>query len=124
MIGWHITVFTVRNQAWARTRLGAAEGSSESRELAPPGVVPAKWEPGDRIAVWRTGINGLRWLDDLARAGQAIQLLRDGYPCTYLVRAAPAKEHLVRDGRLAPSVGDQTASDPEELLLVEAWDES
>lgn len=111
------------------------------------GVTPADAGAvlGSRLAVWQTGVNGLRWLDELASSGRAVSLGGNGYPMRYTAQAAllipriadgppMAKESWVLEsGSIAlPSwpgktVIDQTAIDacrPDEWLLIEAWDES
>jgi hypothetical protein len=59
MLGWHISVY--------RQKVGG---------LSTP--------KGQRLAVWQTGLGGLDWLDELVKAGKAINLGENGgYPCRY-----------------------------------------
>jgi len=87
----------------------------------------------------------LRWLNELVKKGQAINLGGDGYPCRYTARA----EHLIPPilggppeargtwlfgvhdvvtekwaGRTVTDRAVVGACAPDEWLLVEAWDES
>ena len=54
------------------------------------GTSPAIAEsPEDtRLAVWQTGLGGLDWFDELVKAGKAIDVGGDGYPCRYTAMAA------------------------------------
>lgn len=125
MLGWHISVFRQADG-------GATPAASGSPK-------------GERVAVWQTGLRGLKWIDRLVDDGRAIDLGGNGYPCGYTARA----QHLVQrildgppealnpwvcgpddiigkgwDGR---TVIDRAAADdcrPDEWLLVEAWDET
>lgn len=125
MLGWNISVHR-QNDA------GASPATAES-------------PMGTRLAVWQAGWRGLDWLNELAKAGKAVSLGGNGYPCKY---TAPAKyllpriiEHppeeqtpwcfeendILLDGWLGKTVVDLAAvaeCGPDEWLLVEAWDES
>jgi hypothetical protein len=124
-LGWHISVF---RQIGDRT--------------APPTAIV---EAGTRIAVWQTGLGGLRWIDELAEAGRGHFLGGNGYPCRYtalardllptIIAGPPgAQNPWVHDPGdiLGPQWVGRTVIDkqmaencaPEEWLLVEAWDES
>jgi hypothetical protein len=71
MLGWHISVY----------------------QQSDGGNVPATPETsaGTRLAVWQTGLYGLRWLDELVAEGRAIDLGGNGYPNRYTAAA----EHLL-----------------------------
>ena len=125
MLVWHITVYRQ-----------AEDGASPatSRTLT-----------GARLAVWQTGSDGVRWLDELVKAGKAIDLGGDGYPSQY---TAPARELLPSISVNPPHAREPWLSDPgdtlaetwegktvidadeiaeclpDEWLVVEAWDES
>jgi hypothetical protein len=126
MIGWHICVYKQKDG-----------GASPATALTPK---------GPRLAVWQTGLGGPDWLDELVKAGKAINLGENGgYPCRYTATA----EHLIpriietppgARARWALGLGDivdqrwegSTVVDreglancpPREWLVVEAWDES
>ena len=108
---------------------------------------PAKWETpeGARLAVWQTGLGGLDWLDELVKAGKAIDLGGNGYPNRYTANAACLLPHIMEDppgaranwlieagdvvtdkweGRTVTDPGTASLCRPDEWLLVEAWDES
>ena len=125
MLGWHISVYRQRDG-------GAAPATAGSPE-------------GPRLAVWQTGVGGLDWLDDLAKAGKAINLGGNGYPCRYtataeyiipqIVEMPPgARTHWLREASdvvtgkwEGKTVVDRAATAhcrPDEWLLVVAWDES
>ncbi len=71
MLGWHISVHRQKNG-------GALPATAESSE-------------GARLAVWQTGLDGLRWLYELVKTGDAIHLGGDGYP----LRFTSTAEYLV-----------------------------
>lgn len=125
MLGWHISVYRQRDG----------------------GVTPAipKSPEGRRLAVWQTGLGGLDWLNELVKAGKAIDLGGDGYPCRYTAiaeylipriadmppgaRANWLREasDVITDQWEGKTVVDGAAVSqcrPDEWLLVEAWDES
>ncbi len=125
MLGWHISVHKQPKGGRAPATFKGAEGIC--------------------LVEWQTGLGGLDWIDDLVRAGKAIDLGGNGYPYRYTARA----EHL-RPGLLAgpPCANEmwvcgpddiltskwkgQTTKDleelakcrPDEWLLIEVWDES
>jgi hypothetical protein len=125
MLGWHITVYR-------QAEGGASPATSRSMT-------------GARLAVWQTGVGGVRWLDELVKAGKAIDLGGDGYPSQY---TAPARELLPRisvnpplarepwlsdpgdtlsekwEGKTVIDADEIAACLPDEWLTVEAWDES
>jgi hypothetical protein len=126
MLGWHISVYRQKDG----------------------GLSPATAETphGSRLAVWQTGVGGLGWLDELVKAGKAINLGENGgYPCRYTATAECLVPHIIDTppgarARWALGSGDivnekwegKTVVDrdglaacaPKEWLLVEAWDES
>ena len=67
MPGWHIGVYKQANGG----RSPATATSSQGR----------------RLAVWQTGLGGLGWLSELVKAGKAVDLGGNGYPCRYTVTA-------------------------------------
>jgi hypothetical protein len=102
-------------------------------------------DDGTRLAVWQTGLDGLRWLDELVTAGQAIDLGGDGYPRRYTAAAEVLVPRIIDHPPEARTTWVSGAGDiltskwegktvidavaaaqcpPGESLLVEAWDES
>ena len=67
MLGWNIGVFKQRDD-------GASPATPQSQH-------------GARLAVWQTGLGGLDWLEELVKAGKAISLGGNGYPCRYTATA-------------------------------------
>jgi hypothetical protein len=125
MLGWHISVFRQQND-------GASPATAES-------------EHGTRLAVWQTGLGGLGWLQELVKAGNAIDLGGSGYPCRYTATAEYLVPRIIGTPPGARDVWIYQAGDiitdkwegrtvvdreaaaqcrPNEWLLVEAWDES
>jgi len=97
------------------------------------------------LATWMTGINGTDWLSDLVSRKLATDLGGNGYPDRYLVPAEILKGILIQgpppndspftigDYYVLPSGWTGAAKidtnalsrlDPDQLLLVEAWDQS
>ena len=125
MLGWHISVYRQTNDG-----LGPATAESAT---------------GARLAVWQTGLGGLDWIEDLVKAGNAIDLGGNGYPVRYTALAkslipqisedppgarmtwACGKDDILTDkweGKTVIDRGVIQACSPDEWLLVEAWDES
>src|SRR5215203_2350747 len=69
MIGSHLSIY---RQANAHAAMPATAESPK----------------GTRLAVWQAGDGGLKWLDGLVKAGEAISLGGDGYPYRYTATAA------------------------------------
>jgi hypothetical protein len=126
MTGWHLSIY---------------------RQAGEHAAMPATAESprGTRLAVWQAGDKGLRWLDGLVKAGEAISLGGDGYPCRYTatagvlvprVLAGPPEarqcwiygEHDILSmewaGKTMVDQATAAACRPDEWLLIEAWDES
>jgi len=125
VLGWHISVYRQPDG-------GAAPATFESLE-------------GPRLAVWQTDVWGLDWLDKLVKADKAVDLGGNGYPMRFTAPAKHILPRLVVDPPHAHavwslSVGDTVdsswagrtvidddlvaACEPDEWLLIEAWDES
>jgi hypothetical protein len=62
------------------------------------GNSPAKpeSEPGNSIASWLTGMNGLNWLETLVKAGNAMDLGGNGYPLAFTATAEDLIPQLVQ----------------------------
>jgi len=124
-LGWNISIHRQQND-------GTEPASFESAE-------------GPPLAVWQTGLHGLRWIDDLVNQRQAIMLGGNGYPFRYTalarhiipqLRGDPPKAKsiwtfdkgdIITSQWLGKTTKDQEAIDacrPDEWLLIEAWDES
>ena len=125
MLGWHISVYRQKDG-------GGSPATMESSE-------------GTRLAVWQTGLNGLDWLDELVKAGKAIDLGGNGYPrrftstAKYLIprfieqppgaRATWVSQpgDVLTDKWEGKTVIDHAAAEQcalNEWLVVQAWDES
>jgi hypothetical protein len=116
MLGWHISVYRLR------------DGSVE----------------GERLAVWQSGAGGLRWIDELVTSGAATAASTNGYPSVFYARAADVLGRLDSppeanqawmagpDDILTEKWAGRTVTDPAaiaacapgEWLLIKAWDES
>jgi len=125
MLGWNIRVY---------------------RQLNGGALPTAAKEPfGTRLAVWQTGSDGLSWIDELVTAGKAIDLGGIGYQFEYTATAkelipriidTPPGAHLTWvcqaediitdewEGKTVVDHAVAAACDPDEWLLIEAWDES
>ena len=124
-LGRHIGVYRQQNERSGPASFGAAHGA--------------------RLAIWQTGLGGLRWLDDLVKEKKAIDLGGNGYPTEYTAVASHIIPRLRDDPPETKPVwtfdaGDiitaewlgKTTKDPEamefcrpdEWLIVQAWDES
>ena len=125
MLGWNISV---HRQNPVSTKPGVAG--------APQGTL---------VAVWQANARGLQWIDDLADEGKAISLGGSGYPYSYtapaevvLSRIIPKPPYeneiwqagqgdIVENRWAGRTMIDHTAAEacqPDEWLLIEAWDES
>jgi hypothetical protein len=125
MLGWHISVYLQKDG-------GASPATGESIE-------------GTRLAVWQTGLDGLRWIDELVEAGKAISLGGDGYPLRFTSAAKYIVPRIIEQPPQARSAWVFAAGDiltdkwegktainraaaerclPDEWLLITAWDES
>jgi len=125
MIGWHISIYRLRDE-------GTSPATAKSLE-------------GKRLAVWQTGHGGLDWISDLVKEGKAIDLGGNGYPWRFTATAEHLMPRIVDSPPEANSTWIYEVSDvltekwegktvidraavaecrPDEWLLVEAWDES
>jgi hypothetical protein len=124
MLGWLISIYR-----------------KKSRFTSP---ATAKSVQGERLAIWQSGMWGLRWIDELVKSGKSIQLQRGGYPNLYTGRSeyilprisdppdvnvswVCGPYDLVGDGWEGRTVIGATAiarCDPDEWLIIQAWDES
>ena|SRR5258705_9548363 len=124
MLGWHISIYR---------QIGDRSDPAK-----------ATTERDARVAVWQTGLGGLDWIEEVARS-KGYCLGGNGYPCRYTAQARdllptimagpPNAQNPWRNDPsdiLGPKWVGRTlieqqlveACDPDEWLLVEAWDES
>lgn len=121
MVGWWITVFQLT-----------------------PEEIDAATAPGSRrpfiLATWESGLGGIEWLEQLVRAGQARQLLDEGYPCRFVAAARDVLPLLASGappfhGGAQRMSGDWlrdvelhseriAACPPDQVLTIDAWDRS
>lgn len=143
MMGWHISLHRLTNEASIRPPFADARVHPQRKAEFDEGAV------GERVAVWQAGVGGLQWIEHAAGRDGGIALSRNGYPNWYLVRAAdllpvicnrrshepPMCEYptwitgdgdVLLSGWLGKTTIDEAMNrcDPNEWLLVEAWDES
>lgn len=97
------------------------------------------------LGSWEAGIGGLAWLDKLVAEGKAERLSKDGYPSWYtarakdifpLIAAGPPRHHdpfvigadYVRPlgwmAHLRIELPKFDACPPEQILTIDAWDQS
>lgn len=95
--------------------------------------------------MWQSGLGGLDWIDDLVKAGKAVDLGGDGYPSRFTAIAEHVLPRIVdgppgarstwvcgaRDivtekweGKTVINRAAATECPPGGWLLIEAWDES
>jgi hypothetical protein len=144
MLGWNIGVYTMvaRNTSDATTP--QVQPSMRDRTLAQGGSLRDRFAQGDRIAVWQSGIAGLRWIDELVKSGTAIAESTNGYPSVFYAKAvdvvpllnappdarqvwASGPDDILTEKWAGRTVVDHEAAAacaPDEWLLIEAWDES
>jgi hypothetical protein len=125
MLGWHVSVYKQKDGS-------GSPATAQSPEDA-------------RLAVWQTGLGGLDWLDELVKAGKAVNLGGNGYPSRYtaiaeylipqIIETPPRARadwlreasDIVTDKWEGKTVIDRAVAEhcsPHEWLIVEAWDES
>lgn len=125
MLGWHISVFKQQS-------VGSSPAGFETK-------------PGLRLGVWQTGYSGLDWIDTLVKSGRAIDLGGNGYPMRYTAQKKEIAQQILEGppeakstwsceptdiltkdwvGRTAIDEIELKNCDPDEWLLIQAWDES
>lgn len=139
MLGWHISVYRLPNIE------PAPAGDVKLKRGLDRALQAAAETHGERLGAWQTGLSGLDWLDELVKKREAVDLGGNGYPTRYAGPARTVLPQLTDDPPAArrvwasdpgdillPSWDGKTsfdralaaACDPDEWLLVEAWDES
>ncbi|MFH0131906.1 hypothetical protein ACGLHS_16990 [Variovorax sp. VaC1] len=96
------------------------------------------------LASWEAGVGGLAWLHKLVAEGKVERLSRDGYPSRYTARAKdvlplivggpPAPSGSLIDADYVRPAGWKSqfrieqpkfdACPPEQVLTIDAWDQS
>lgn len=94
------------------------------------------------LAKWEVAPEGINWIIDLVEARKAEQIKYGGYPNRYVVRAIHALPVLTSElsSHTLPAPGDGmqttwpknielhpdciTSCSPDQLLVIEAWDQS
>ena len=95
------------------------------------------------FAEWDSSMFGTKWIEDLVREGKADKVLKHGYPNSYLLRAGILLEVMrkgIPDHKGVTVVGDDyvmpgdwkgnarvnlaalASFDPNEFVIVDAWD--
>ncbi len=125
MLGWHISVYKQKDGVSAPATFTS--------------------DAGLRLGVWQTGYRGLDWINLLVKHGQTIDLGGNGYPmrftgqmkeiCQPVLDGPPEANavwtHEATDilteawvGRTLIDEDELKRCDPDEWLIIEAWDES
>jgi len=125
MLGWHLSVYRLADDSASPATADSAQGT--------------------RLAVWQTGLGGLNWIEELVKAGDMIDLGTNGYPrkytgiaervIPYIVEKPPGARNTWLSGTddvltsqwEGTTVIDRAAvraCQPDEWLLIVAWDES
>jgi hypothetical protein len=145
MLGWLIIVSRCGSRTLREARGNADAMRSLLIETTGSANVPESTEADTRIATWQTGLYGTDWLTQLVTRGRAASTSRGGYPETYLIRCrefttrldeglpheyptwVSGPDDILGDrwlGRTTIDAETLAQCDPDEWLLVEAWDES
>lgn len=144
MLGWHISVYTLVTQNTSVAPAPQDQPSTRGLSLEQIDSLRDGFARGDRLAVWQSGVDGLRWIDDIVEAGSAIAAKKNGYPSVFYAKAhdvlprmdAPpgardvwvyGPDDILSDKWAGKTVINQeavAACAPDEWLLIEAWDES
>ena len=116
-----------------------------------PDVEKAVGKEYPTLAKWETGVDGMRWIDTLVKEGLAVEVWRHGYPNRFKAKAADVLPLLAKGGVKPPTNGlwvfgvdegeeyatppgwtgkvnlDQdaiAACSPDQVLTIDAWDQS
>lgn len=98
-----------------------------SRQL--PGEALENPSKQSSVGCWHGGLGALKWIDALVKEGRATDLGGDGYPVRYLAAAKDVIPVLrahqrLGDSRAAIHEATTLQCDPDEKLIIEAWDQS
>jgi hypothetical protein len=90
------------------------------------GVSPANFNSpmGDFLAIWSPELLDLKWIQDVVRAGNGIDLGGDGYPCRFTIRAEKFLPVLKESPPIKIDKDAVANCRPDEWLLMEVWDQS
>jgi hypothetical protein len=145
MLGWLISVSRCGSPTLREARGDAGAMRSLLIETTGSAAVPKATDADQRIATWQAGLGGLDWLDSLVSSGRGMSTSHGGYPEAYLIPCqdfmALVEEGLPHEhpswrsdpgdiltdrwlGRTTVNSDTLARCDPDEWLLVEAWDES
>jgi hypothetical protein len=144
MLGWNIGVYTVVVRNTSDAPALQVHPSTRGWTIAQVDGLRDRLVQGDRIAVWQSGIGGLRWIDELVEAGAAIAERTNGYPSVFYAKAVDVvplldsppdarpvwnsgPDDILTEAWAGRTVVDHDAAaacTPDEWLLIEAWDES
>lgn len=144
MLGWHITVNRIGSDNNASERdLAVPTETDETLQLFESR--PEEVAEGPQLAQWQAAVAGIHWLHSLVTSGHAVARSNSGYPDRYLVRAIDAlpligepphankvwrhdpDDVIDRDswpGKTTLDEEQRALVDPQDWLLVTAWDES
>jgi hypothetical protein len=144
MLGWNVGVYTMVAGSTSDAPALQDQPSTRGLSLAQMDSLRDRFARGDRIAVWQADLAGLRWIDELVQSGAAIAARENGYPSVFYAKAVDVVPRLDAPpgarpvwvsgaddvltakwaGRTVVDRGAAAACEPEEWLLIEAWDES
>jgi hypothetical protein len=144
MLGWHISVYRLIPRDLPAAPAGTGRPTTRRLTLEAMDSLRDGFVRGDRLAVWQSGVAGLRWVDEIVASGAAIAASANGYPSLYYAKAVDVVARLVAPpdatkawisgpddilgakwaGRTVTDPGAIEACTPDEWLLIEAWDES
>lgn len=90
------------------------------------GASPANFSSpkGDFLAIWSPELLDLKWIQEVVRAGNGIDLGGNGYPCRLTVRAEHILPLLEEEPPREIDGGAVANCRPDEWLLIEVWDQS
>lgn len=100
MLGWHVCVMKADDVGADYSR------SADASELCS----------------WSTGLHGTGWIERLLELEKAKDLGGNGYPNRFLVRARDLRDALPEDQKI--NARPLQGLDADDLLVIEAWDQS
>jgi hypothetical protein len=94
VLGWNIIVYTLVPQNTPGGRTPQDQPSTRGLTLEQMDSRGDRFVAGERIAVWQSGIAGLRWIDELVESGAAIADSTNGYPSVFCAKAVDVLPRL------------------------------